>query len=350
MKRLRRVPRRLWKKLDEVSPTLNRDEQNVTLEAMRGSALATVDFYALMLLSSSIAFLGLRQNSSAVVIGAMLIAPMMSPMMAMGFGLVTGYPRLFRRAALSTLMGVLTAVGTSALLAFLIPSKVPTAEVLARAQPNLLDLMVALVSGAAGAYALCRKELAASLPGVAIAVALVPPLCVVGYGLGARRFDISQGAGLLFATNLASIVLAGIAVFWLLGFRPLNKASLPSFRRSLRWSVFGVLVLTLPLGYVSYLQIREANRQAAVERILTTGLDPSALELEDIRIASSEDGYVVSFTAYVYAEREEEANVAEIQRRLERAVGGPVILRARVVPSDLRSFPARVPHRSSARQ
>ena len=259
MKPLRRVPGRLWRKLDQVLPNLSEAEQNDTLTAMRGRALATVDFYALMVLSASIAFLGLRQNSSAVVIGAMLVAPLMSPIMAMGFGVVTGYPRLFRRAAASTLAGMAVAVGTAALLAFLIPSKVPTAEILARAAPNLLDLMVALVSGAAGAYATCRKELASSLPGVAIAVALVPPLCVVGYGLGAGHLDIAQGAGLLFATNLASIVLAGIAVFWLLGFRPLNETDLPSFRRSLRWSILGVALLTLPLGYVSYLQIREAN-------------------------------------------------------------------------------------------
>ena len=335
MKPLRRIPQSLWRKLDASLPNLSQAEQNVTLEAMRGSALATVDFYALMVLSSSIAFLGLRQNSSAVVIGAMLIAPMMSPMMAMGFGMVTGYPRLFRRATVSTLAGIAVAVGTSALLAFLIPSKIPTAEILARAQPNLLDLMVALVSGAAGAYAMCRKELASSLPGVAIAVALVPPLCVVGYGLGAGHIDIAQGAGLLFATNLASIILAGIAVFWLLGFRPLNEKNLPGFRRSLRWAVFGVLILMLPLGYVSYLQIRDANRQAAVEQILTSDFDPSVLEIENITIDTSGAGYVVGFTAYVYEEADGEADVAGIQAQLEEAVGGSVTLRARVVPATL---------------
>ena len=335
MNPLRRVPGRLWRKLDQVLPNLSEAEQNDTLTAMRGRALATVDFYALMVLSASIAFLGLRQNSSAVVIGAMLVAPLMSPIMAMGFGVVTGYPRLFRRAAASTLAGIAVAVGTAALLAFLIPSKVPTAEILARAAPNLLDLMVALVSGAAGAYATCRKELASSLPGVAIAVALVPPLCVVGYGLGAGHLDVAQGAGLLFATNLASIVLAGIAVFWLLGFRPLNETDLPSFRRSLRWSILGVVLLMVPLGYVSYLQIREANTQAAVERILTDGLDPAKLELENITVNPLGDSYVVGFTAYIYGKTDGAANVAELQRRLEAVVGGPVTLRARVIPSQL---------------
>ncbi len=331
--KLRRFPERLWRKLDAALPNLSQAEQNTTLTTMRGRALATVD-YTLMVLSAGIAFLGLRQNSSAVVVGAGLIAPLMSPIMAIGFGVVTGYPRLFRRAAASTLAGIAVAVGTAALLALLIPSKVPTAEILARAQPKL-DLMVALVSGAAGAYATCRKELAASLPGVAIAVALVPPLCVVGYGLGAGHIDVTQGAGLLFATNLASIILAGITVFWLLGFRPLNEETLPSFRRSLGWSIVGVALLTLPLGYVSYLQIREANTQAAVEQILTGDLDPSVVELEDVTIEPSEEGYVVGFTAYVYETEDGAADVAEIQRRLEQAVGGPVTLRARVVSSKL---------------
>jgi len=334
MKHLRSVPQRVWHKLDEVLPNLSRDEQADIIKAMRGNAAAQVDFYALILLSSAIAFLGLRQNSSAVVIGAMLVAPLMSPMIAMSFGLVKGSQRLFRRAAASTLGGVFVAVGISALLAFLIPSKIPTAEILARSQPNLLDLMIALTSGAAGAYASCRKEVASSLPGVAIAVALVPPLCVVGYGLGAGHADLSRGALLLFATNLVSIILAGIAVFWLLGFRP-NDDALPDFQRSLRYSVLGVLVLTLPLGYVTFLQIRDANRQAAVERVLTEDLEPSVVELDDISITPEEDGYVVGFTAYVYDEQEEASNIAEIQRRLERAVRGPVTLRARVVPASL---------------
>ena len=322
----------LWSR---VLPNLSRDEQVTVIREMRSNAAAGVDFYMLILLSSSIAFLGLRQNSSAVVIGAMLVAPLMSPMMAIGFGLVKGAQRLFRRATVSTLGGVLVAVGTSALLAFVTPSKIPTAEILARTQPNLLDLLVALTSGAAGAYAFCRKNVAASLPGVAIAVALVPPLCVVGYGLGAGHLRLSQGALLLFVTNLASIILAGTTVFWLLGFRPLSEDGLPDLQRGLRWVMLGVFVLTLPLGYVSYVQIRDANRQAAVERILTGDLDSSALELEDISITPEKNGYVVGFTAYVYTGTEGEADVADIQRRLEQAVKGSVTLRARIIASDL---------------
>jgi uncharacterized hydrophobic protein (TIGR00271 family) len=144
-----------------------------------------------------------------------------------------------------------------ALFAFGSPLE-PTAEILSRTSPNVLDLLVALLSGAAAAYAVSRSQLAAALPGVAIAAALVPPLCVVGYGLGTGQFDIALGSSLLFVTNLAAIVVAAAAIFLLLGFRPplrlergqqarqgLNLALILLLRRSNHWSS------------LQYLRIRE---------------------------------------------------------------------------------------------
>ncbi len=337
------VVQRLWHRLNEVLPTLDREEQSAIGRTMHGRALATPDFYILVLLSATIALLGLRQNSGAVVVGAMLIAPMMNPMMTLGLGLVTGYPHLFWRAAATTLTGIAVAVGVSALLAFLAPSEVPSAEILARAHPNLLDLLVALAAGAAGAYASCRKEVAESLPGVAIAVALVPPLCVAGYGLGTEHLELSLGALLLFATNLASIVLSGIAVFWLLGFRPRDKRDLPDLQRSLRWAALIVVLLMLPLGYASFVQVRQARQKAAVERILAEHLDPSLAEIRDVSIRSSRGDYMVSFTAYVYADDTGEANIAGIQQQIETAVGESVPLRARIIASELGIVPGTNP-------
>ena len=138
----------------------------------------------LIILASTIAYYGLLQSSAAVIIGAMLVAPLMSPMIAMAHAIVMGNLTMLRRAFLSTLAGVGVAIGIAALFTLLLPSIPPSREILSRTAPTLLDLCVALASGAAAAYALARKEVAAALPGVAIAAALVPPLCVVGYGVG----------------------------------------------------------------------------------------------------------------------------------------------------------------------
>ncbi|MEM8862695.1 MAG: TIGR00341 family protein, partial [Chloroflexota bacterium] len=203
---IRKQVANIWQQLDELVPTLNRDEQKIIYDDMRHNAVADIDFYLLILLASGIAYFGLQQNSSVVIIGAMLVAPLMSPMMAMGFSIVNGNLRLFWRSAVSTLSGMALAVGVSGVITFLFPLKNITEQILARTGPTILDLFVALISGMAGAYALGRKEVSASLPGVAIAASLVPPLCVVGFGLGSGNLDIASRALLLFTTNLASII------------------------------------------------------------------------------------------------------------------------------------------------
>lgn len=327
--------RRLWRKLDEFLPTLNKEEQEAIQDDMRYNAVADVDFYVLIFLASSIAYLGLRQNSGAVIIGAMLVAPLMSPMMAIGFGIVRNNSRMIRVAVRSTLAGILLAVATSTLVSFILPAGVVSNEILARTSPNLFDLLIALVSGAAGAYALGRKEVSASLPGVAISASLVPPLCVVGYGLGTRQFDLSYGAGLLFITNLGSIILAGIMVFALLGFQPRNFAGSQTTWKAVRWTISGILLVSIPLVASTIDQARDAQRLAAVEAVLKQDLDASLAEIEDIVVKRSGREYVVGFTAYVYNDARPETDVAELQAQLEQAVGASVEVRARVIAATL---------------
>ncbi len=328
-------------------PTLGASEQAVVYDDMRRNAIGNVDFYILILLASSVAYFGLQQDSSVVIIGAMLVAPLMSPMMAMGFAIVNGNLPLFTKATISTLAGILLAVFIAALITFLFPLKTVTNEILARTAPNILDLFIALSSGMAGAYALGRKEMSASLPGVAIAASLVPPLCVVGFGIGSGNGNIALNALLLFTTNLASIIVAGIAMFWLLGFRPDINADQKLFRTTVRYALVGVLAVAIPLTLFTIEDAAKTRRQAAVERILTDEVDPAVADVEDIVIEAVDDGFVVGLTLYLYqldALNEEAAQqeaVEDIRRQLEEAVEGPVTIRARVIPSTLSIFERR---------
>lgn len=329
---------RLWQTVDEFIPTLDEREQNLIYDEMRGNAIADVDFYLLISLASGIAYFGLQQSSSVVIIGAMLVAPLMSPMMAMGFGIVNGNLPLFWRGAISTLSGMGLAIGISALITYLFPLKTVTEEILARTNPNILDLFVALISGMAGAYALGRKEVSASLPGVAIAASLVPPLCVVGFGLGSFNFGIATRALILFTTNLGSIVLSGILVFWLLGFRPDPSTGTHLFRRTVQFAMLGVFLVAIPLVIYTVQGSIETSRAAEVQTILQT-IDPAIAEIEDIVIQSVDDGFVIGATVYLYTEalgsEDQQAAVEEIRRQLESAVGRPVTMRARVVSATL---------------
>lgn len=197
----------------------------VYLSVASSSALRDATYWAEILFSAGIATLGLTLGSPAVIIGAMLISPLMGPIMAQGLGLAAGDFILTFRATVGVLLSSLTAIVFSTFLVVLLPFREMTAEIAARTQPNTLDLFVALFSGAVGAIAVCKsiRGVATSIPGVAIAVALMPPLCVTGYGVGvlitldrAQGLAIVRGGGLLFITNLVAITFASMLVFLLL--------------------------------------------------------------------------------------------------------------------------------------
>lgn len=179
-------------------------------------------FATLTVLSTTIATFGMLNDSSAVVIGAMLVAPLMTPMLGISASIVQAWPRR-QLDSLATLgIGPALAVGTAFLLTIVVPGDADSqqlpAEVLSRTSPNILDLGIAVAAGAAGAYILMRKEAGAALPGVAIAVALVPPLAAIGITLGVGDTRLAGGATLLYVTNFAAIVLAAALVFVVAGF------------------------------------------------------------------------------------------------------------------------------------
>ncbi|MCI0488100.1 MAG: DUF389 domain-containing protein, partial [Blastocatellia bacterium] len=197
-------------------------KEEIYIELCRSASLEDVSYWLQILFSSGIATLGLVLNSPAVIIGAMLISPLMGPILAAGLSLAAGDIILGLRSVVKLAVSCLVALTFALLLVGLLPFKEMTGEIAARTQPNTLDLFVALFSGAIGSIAICRevKGVVTSIPGVAIAVALMPPLCVVGYGLGiafsvgmAEGMRAASGGGLLFLTNLVAITFTSMVVF-----------------------------------------------------------------------------------------------------------------------------------------
>jgi uncharacterized hydrophobic protein (TIGR00271 family) len=191
---------------------------DVYLRVFDSADILNLNYSLELLFAAGIATLGLILNSPAVVIGAMLISPLMGPILAGGLALAAADVYLGFKALMSIVLSSVAAVLFSAFLVWLAPFHYPTAEILARTQPNLLDLGVALLSGLAGSMVVCRGGAGGgvtALPGVAIAVALMPPLCTVGFGIGSGfSWPIIQGAGLLFLTNLAAITASAFLVFY----------------------------------------------------------------------------------------------------------------------------------------
>jgi uncharacterized hydrophobic protein (TIGR00271 family) len=343
--------RRSWDLVAAVLPKLSPMQRATVGTEMQHHAVADVDFYVLMLLAASIALFGLLQDSAAVIIGAMLVAPLMSPILAMSHSIVRGQVSLFRQAADSTTNGIVLAIAVGTLLTLLLVSFgipiPPTAQILARTQPNLLDLLVALASGAAAAYAISRSEVGAALPGVAIAAALVPPLTVAGYGLGTAQFEIAAGSLILFATNLAAIILSAAVVFLLLGFRPPTQSDRDEQARSgLRMAIIALVLIALPLVATTYTSSQQATQETIVTSILEQNWNPASAEVDDIFITDSRNvDLIVSFTIYDYTDSVHEQSLAELQQELSNALDETVVLEVRTI--NARSD--RVDDKSSAR-
>jgi uncharacterized hydrophobic protein (TIGR00271 family) len=196
-----------------------------TVLAMNANNARRVPGYWIQLfLAMGIATLGLVLNSTAVVIGGMLVSPLMGPIIELGMGLAVGSSLLVLRAAMRSVLSVVLVVGSSALLALILPFHEVTSEIAARAAPTALDLLVAVFCALTAAYTTVRpgSDTTTAAAGTAIGIALVPPLCTVGFGLGVGLFNISSGAALLFIANLSAIVLFAVVTFLLLGFNQVS--------------------------------------------------------------------------------------------------------------------------------
>lgn len=207
------------------------------------SAESSSNYYLLLFLSGTIATLGLLANSSATVIGAMIVAPLMGPIEGISFAMVMANRRLLKRASLSLVLGSLLTVVTAAIISNVVGIDSLTAEISARTRPTLLDLGVALAAGAAGALAKSRRGISDALPGVAIAVALVPPLSVIGIGVAFASQTVFWGALLLFLTNLVGIIFSGGLVFLSQRYGSVERA-----KRGMMIAVTTLLCLGIPLS------------------------------------------------------------------------------------------------------
>jgi uncharacterized hydrophobic protein (TIGR00271 family) len=237
-----------------------------------------VRFTVLLFLSAVIAVQGVIEDSTATVIGAMIIAPLMNPILATTAALVMGNgPRAWRSFLLvvSGTLGVIVLAAMFGTVAVHIVDFSTNSQITGRVTPRLLDLVVALAAGTAGAFAMSRDDVADSLPGVAVSIALVPPLCVVGISLSAGEWDHTWGALLLFLTNLLSILLAGGAIFALLG---LGKATTEGTRQLDKMRITNI-ANNWARQYATDSVVRSVLASGSRAKILVTGSEqPSTVE------------------------------------------------------------------------
>ncbi len=325
---------RLWGYLTDFLPKLTPRQNDEVMDDMRAAAVPTVDYYVLLVLAAAIASLGLLQNSAAVIIGGMLIAPLMSPILAMAMSMVIGDIRTLGVGAEAVIKGATLAVRVGVVMVVISPIDDPTTEILARTQPNILDLMIAIFSGLAAGYSVTRKEVSGALPGVAIAAALVPPLCVVGYGIGVADFEIALGALLLFITNLIAIVLAAAVIFLALGFQP-ARTERGELLKNLRLTLISLFGISAILLLITAITVRQANVQQEIDAIFNSAVVSNAAIVQTIDVRREGGIVVVDAVVLNYADSSlTPKELAAVEQALEEAAGGPVRINVTMIDAE----------------
>ena len=310
-------------------------------------AILSFGFYFMLGMAAAIATLGLVANSSATIIGAMIIAPLMNPIVSLSYGMVKFKQQLIGKSALTLFTGILWVILVSWIITQLVGTRITGSEILARANPNLLDLGVAMISGTAGAFALTRRSIGNALPGVAISVALVPPLCVVGIGLALGSglvidpqyrianeiLTIEDGSFLLFFTNFIAIVFCGGLVFLCQGYTNWKKASI-----GLSLSLVLLLFVVLPLRF--------SFQDFIFRSIILTNLDELGYEnphwlgskLREIHIDFAVEPTTVTFEVIAPSGALSESDVQVVEKTLSEKLKEPVEVRVHLLEFETLSY------------
>lgn len=291
-----------------------REEFKELFYLLRENSQTSANYLVLMALSTMIATFGLFGNSSPVIIGAMILAPLMAPIISLAMGTLRQDGLLVKNSLITIFWGIILGLLFSILITWITPLEVLNNQIVARIRPNLLDLGIAVASGIAGAYAYSKEEISKTLAGVAISVALVPPLAVAGIGIGWMDWSVFGGAMLLLGTNLAGIVMAASLTFLMLGFSPFRLAV-----RGLLISTGIMVAIALPLGLSFNKMVQENN----IIQSLSGKEIPHGL-LREVKVVQM---VPLRLSVTILSEKVlEEQDFAEIRQEIEQEIGKKISL------------------------
>lgn len=304
----------LTKRTLPILPRATAEEFEDLFKVLRENAVTTSPYVIMMILSTLIATFGLFGNSSPVIIGAMILAPIIGPIVSFSMGMVRYDTQMLKTGFITILIGTGVSLLFAAGVSLIIPLKVLTSEIDARLSPTLLDMGIAVASGVAAAYAHAEEGIAKSLAGVAIAVALVPPLAVAGIGIGWWDWEVFSGAFLLYLTNMAGIIMFAGLTFLVLGFAPFKRA-----RMGLVYTLIIIALILVPLS----LSFNRIQQEASITKQLE-GSTFNEVILRDVKVRFGTP-LKVSLTL-VGTESLEKEDMVDIKRQIEENLEQPIQL------------------------
>lgn len=297
-----------------------------------------LNFVVLLALATVIATYGVITDSTATVIGAMIIAPLMTPIMASAAALTMQASARLLKALILVTAGVLGVIVLSMVLTAIVPSELislsSNSQITSRISPGLLDLFVAVAAGAAGAFAIGREEIADSLAGVAIAISLVPPLAVVGISLVKGSIPDASGAFLLFLTNFIAILIAGVIVFHLMRIpqSARERMAKTTHHRAIGVVIVAAILLIAVLTFTTYNVYQTANEQIQVKNSATSWLANSQYRVTSVTV----NGNLLAITLLGSGPI---PPVDSLASDIEKKLGHPVLIDLQVVPEQHLNYP-----------
>lgn len=250
-----------------------------------------------------IASIGLNVNSTAVIIGAMLISPLMGPIVGAGFSLAIYDFGLFKKSGKNLLIATIVSLLVSFIYFFISPFKDAQSEILARTTPTIYDVMIAFFGGVVGAISITRKEKGNPIPGVAIATALMPPLCTAGYGLATAKFNYFAGAMYLYTINCVFIAISTFIIAKLLNYTPQNLKDKKTDTRVKYFIFTTTLLMIIPSSYLAYSLFNEKKFQTNAETFINERF--------------TEEGYALIYKKLNYQSQPKTIEVAFLHKKFD---------------------------------
>jgi len=310
---------------------IDENRQKKVYHEIKESAQGDFDFFVLTIFSGIIITLGLVVDSSAVVIGGMLLAPLVWPVLALSIGIVKGRSRLIQNSAFTLLKSTLLIFVIAIIIGTISPSyALKGTEFLSRTAPTIFELFIALAAGFVGAFVIAYPKIGAAIAGVVVAAALVPPIAVMGVSIVYGNIALAGGAFILYLSNLIAVTFSASILFFIARFKgPSSEKGQERMKNNMRWTLLFLLVLAVPLFLITSNTIKENKQQKIVREIVSAAI-PEAV-VTNVSIDNKSEILIINITVQC-SEDLTGSQISDLEDVLSKGMNKEVVSRITVVP------------------
>lgn len=313
---------------------LEKNQRQGVMDKLIADTQPNIGFIGLAAISSLIATFALLIEDIPVLVGAMLIAPFLTPTLLIGMGIIRGELNLLKKGLITLLAGIVIGIIFSVIITLISPIKEIGDEIMTRSSPTLIQLFIAVLAGGAAAFSYSYRKIRAVLAGAFIALALVPPISIIGIGIATWNLEILGGASLLLTANVIGLTIASVAVFFLLGFRPRNTMeNLRGVKLGIIWLAVLFFLIALPLGYIMQNIIDKVQIEDASRKVISRQLNKYP-DSEVTNISSQEKNGKVKISFTIQSGYQiDNSLIAGIRNSLEDELNKEVEVDAKLIPT-----------------